>query len=433
MSQSNARSRNYITQLKGSVFFKCGAILATFLAMPIMIKYLGVEQFGIWSTMLTLIGWVMMFDFGIGNGLKNKISESLARNDTQKAAGFISTAYGLIGFISIFLFFTFFSISYYIPWQRVFNTQIISDDELRYAAVALSFFVFSNFWISLVNQIYHGLQKSSFVTFGQFVSNVLALVFVVILYYFYDTSLIKMVIVYGFALLLSNGLLSFLIFSSNVNLKPNLKSFDSKKVYSLLSLGVKFFVIQLAVIVIFMTDKIIITQLLGPENVTPYEVVFKLFSVFTILHSLILLPIWPAYSNAYAQGDFSWIRATLKQQIKIAFALFFGASLLSFLGPTIVSVWIGSDLMLDETLYIFFFGFIVVSVWSNVFAYFVNSVNKINVQLFTSVIAAVINIPMSIYFVSNLDMGLNGIVLATTISLSIYALIGPFQVLRILR
>ena len=191
-----------------------------------MIKYLGVEQFGIWSTMLTLIGWVMMFDFGIGNGLKNKISESLARNDTQKAAGFISTAYGLIGFISIFLFFTFFSISYYIPWQRVFNTQIISDDELRYAAVALSF---------------------------------------------------------------SNGLLSFLIFSSNVNLKPNLKSFDSKKVYSLLSLGVKFFVIQLAVIVIFMTDKIIITQLLGPENVTPYEVVFKLFSVFTIAYLASLL------------------------------------------------------------------------------------------------------------------------------------------------
>lgn len=38
--------------------------------MPIMIKYLGAEQFGIWATMLTLITWVMLFDFGIGNGLK---------------------------------------------------------------------------------------------------------------------------------------------------------------------------------------------------------------------------------------------------------------------------------------------------------------------------------------------------------------------------
>jgi len=398
-----------------------------------MIKYLGAEKFGIWSTMFMLISWVMMFDLGIGNGLKNKISENLAKKNKEKAAVYISTAYGIIGLVSILLFLSLFFASYFIPWKIVFNTDAVSEDEIRTAIVSLSFFVFFNFWLSLVNQVYHGLQKSSLVTFGQFLSNALALISVFFLYQFFDSSLTKMVLAYGLALVISNLILSFLVFGSHKDLRPLWKLFDISRIKPLLSLGAKFFIIQIAVIVIFMSDKIIITQLLGPEKVTPYDVVFKLFSIFTVVHSLVLLPLWPAYSNAYAQGDLSWIRATLRNQVKFSFLLFFGAFLLAILGPAIVKIWIGDEAEVDRALYFFFFSFIVISVWSNVFSYFVNSINKINLQLITSIFAAVINIPMSIFFVSYLGFGLNGIVLATTVSLSIYAIIGPFQVFKLVR
>jgi len=433
LSQSILRKENYIKQVKGSFIFKVGAIASTFIAMPIMIRYLGAELFGIWSTMLMLISWVMMFDLGIGNGLKNKISESLAKNNTEEAVGYISTAYGIIGLVSIALFLCLFVVSYFIPWESVFNTSAVSGGELRTAIISLSFFVFFNFWLSLVNQVYHGLQKSSFVTFGQFLSNTIALTFVIFLYHFHDSSLTKMVVAYGFALVISNLVLSFLIFSSYKDLRPLLKLFNVSKLKPLLSLGARFFIIQIAVIVIFMTDKIIITQLLGPEKVTSYDVVFKLFSVFSVVHSLVLLPIWPAYSNAYSQGDFPWIRNALKNQLKFSLFIFLGALGLAALGPTIVKIWIGDEVQVDSTLYFAFFSFVVVSVWSNVFAYFVNSINKINIQVITSIFSAVINIPMSIFFVSYLDLGLNGIVMATTLSLSIYAVIGPFQVIKLVR
>ncbi|MBD3727262.1 MAG: oligosaccharide flippase family protein, partial [Moraxella osloensis] len=188
MTLSKARSHNYFKQVKGSALYKVGAIGATFLAMPIMIKYLGVEHFGIWATMLTLITWVMLFDLGIGNGLKNKISESLAQDNPEQAAGYISTAYGLIGFISFALFTLFLMVSIWLPWQTIFNTQSISEADLKNAVNTLSFFIFFNFWISLVNQIYHGLQKSSVVVLGQFVSNTLALALVFLLYQFAESS-----------------------------------------------------------------------------------------------------------------------------------------------------------------------------------------------------------------------------------------------------
>ena len=216
LTASKARSHNYVKQVKGSVLYKVGAVAATFLVMPIMIKYLGVEQFGIWATMLTLITWVMLFDLGIGNGLKNKVAESLAQNNSKQAARFISTAYGLIGIISFALFSIFLVLSFWIPWQVVFNSQAISEAALRQTIVTLSFFIFFNFWISLVNQIYHGLQKSSVVVLGQFISNILSLFLVFFLYQFTQASINLMVWAYGLSLVVANLVLSFFGFKKHL-------------------------------------------------------------------------------------------------------------------------------------------------------------------------------------------------------------------------
>ncbi len=70
-NHSEVRTTNFLSQIRKSFVFKLGAILSTFIAIPIMIKYLGLEIFGIWSTMLTLITWVMLFDLGIGNHYNN--------------------------------------------------------------------------------------------------------------------------------------------------------------------------------------------------------------------------------------------------------------------------------------------------------------------------------------------------------------------------
>ncbi len=427
------RTKNYIKQLKGSVVYKLGAILASFIAMPIMIKYLGIELFGIWATMLTLISWVMLLDLGIGNGLKNKVSESLSQDCTGLATVFISTAYVVIGGVSLTLFLIFLIASFWLPWQNIFNTQVVAELVLREAVITLGFFVFFNFWLSLVAQVYHGLQKSAVVIFGQFISNVLALVFVYALYQLANVAIIYMVWAYGFSLVAANLILSFLLFSQHREFRPSIGLFEKNKVKPLLSLGLKFFVIQISVLLIFMTDKILITQLLGPAEVTPYEVLFKLFSVFTVMHSLILVPLWPAYSDAYARNDFGWIRTQIKKQIFIAMGLFFGAFVIAFMGPWIVRLWVGDTIVIQSSLYYMFALFIVFSVWSNVFAYFVNAIGNLNLQLCTAIIAALINIPLSIAFVKIYGMGLDGIMLATIISLSIYSVFGPFHVFGIIR
>lgn len=426
----SARTGVYWRQVRGSTVFKAVAVGASFLTLPYTIQFLGAESFGIWATMLTLISWVMLFDIGIGNSLKNKLSEAFAVGNTESASSLVSTAYIVIGFISALLFLIFFVASFYIPWQDVFNSKAIEPQRLHAAVVLLMFFICVNFWLSLISQIYHSLQKSAMTVFGQLISNTIALLLVFILYKFFDSDIVYMVSSYGVALVLANLSLTFFLFREHRYLIPRFRFFSRNKINGLVNLGIRFFVIQIAVLTIFMTDKILITQLLGPSLVMPYEVLFKLFSLFTILHSLILVPLWPAYADAYAKGDFSWISDQLKRQLKIALAFFCGALVMLIIGPYVTKLWIGDEFYASFSTYVMFAIFIIVSVWNNVFAYYVNAINKTNVQLVTAIIGAVLNIPLSIFFVKYLGFGLDGILMSTIVCLTIYSFVGPYEVYK---
>jgi O-antigen/teichoic acid export membrane protein len=282
--------------------------------------------------------------------------------------------------------------------------------------------------LSLVNQIYHGLQKTSVVVFGQFISNALALLFVFLIYHLTNPSILLIAFGYGSSLIISNLILTFSMYRSSRQLVPTLDGFDKSKINYLMSLGLRFFIIQVSVLLIFMTDKILIVQLLGPEHVMPYEILYKLFSVFTIIQGLILAPLWPAYSDAYQRGESEWIKNSVKQQIKFSCVLFIGALFLALIGPFIVKIWIGDKVTVDGELFFLFSIFIIVSVWNNVFGVVLGAIGKVRLGAIHTSFSAVINVPLSIILVKYFELGVAGIILSTIVSISLSAFISPIQV-----
>jgi len=426
------RTKNYFLQVRNSFIYKFLAIVLSYLSIPLMIKYLGNVQYGIWSTLLSIMSWISLFDIGIGNGLRNKVSESLAKGEIKKAQLYISTAYTIIGAISLILILFFIFVNNFIPWNIVFNTSVLPESELKGVVNITVVFMLAYFCLSLINQVFNGLQKTSMVVFNQFLPNLLALIFIFLLYSYFESSLFKLAFAYGFSMVISNFILSLWFYNKNKEFIPKIQNFNKKYLHVIVSLGFKFFVIQIAVIVIFTTDKIMITQLFGPEYVTSYDVLFKLFSVITLVHSLLMAPLWPAYSDAYHRGDLIWIKKTLINQLKIYILFVMATIALGFMAKPIIRLWIGKDIFIDNMLIFAMIIFILISTWSNVFAYFVNATNKIGVQMGTSVVAIIMNIPLAYTFVKFLKMEVYGIVLATCISLSFFAILGPIQTFKIL-
>ncbi|WP_419834074.1 oligosaccharide flippase family protein [Endozoicomonas atrinae] len=424
---SKKRSSNYIRQIKGSFFFKGLAVLFSFITVPLMIRYLGKEGYGVWATVLSIMSWIVFFDVGLGNGLRNKISESLAKNKTDSAKNYISSAYTFIGFISLFIFMSLLVISFFIPWNLVFNTNTINEGTLKQVIIISSLFICLNFWISLINQVFNALQRTSLVVFGQFLSNTIAFFLILFLVKYTEASLIYLSIVYGCSLILSNIILSFWFYCKRNDLLP-VFSLQREYLKPLLSLGVQFFLIQIAVLVIFTTDKILIAQFFGPSFVTEYDIVYKIFALISLAHSLILAPLWPSYSDAYHRGDFKWIRNSLRKQLYIYALLSFSVIILALSSRSLIEIWIGKEIFVSKPLIYSMALFVLISTWNNVFGCLLGGINKIRLGSIYTIFTAAINIPISYILAVKCSFGVTGIVYGTTISISISAILSPLQV-----
>jgi O-antigen/teichoic acid export membrane protein len=429
---SEQRTRNYLRQLQGSLIFKGVAVVTSFLVVPLMIQYLGQEQYGIWSTLLSIMSWVVFFDLGIGNGLRNKVAEALAGDDHAQAAGYISSGYTILGALTLLLLVIIFAVSFAIHWQSIFNFHGIPESTLRNMVLVAFLFVILNFWVGLISQVVNAVQWTSLATAGQCISGLLSLIFVFVLQKITHRSLLFMATAYGSALVCSNIMLSIFFYSKRPELTPRL-AFKKHHLHPLLSIGLQFFVIQLAVLIIFTTDKILITQLFGPQAVTPYDVVFKLFSIVTLLHGLIMAPLWSSYTDAYHRGDHLWLRCTLRKQLYVFFAIAMGLLVIALVAKPVLKVWVGSAVPISSALVICMSLYVLVMVWNNVFSIFLNGVQKIRLSLIVAVFMMTANIPLSILFAHFTELGVASVALGTTVALLPAALFGPLQTAKILR
>lgn len=75
------------------MIFKGGTILISLILVPMTLSYLNPYEYGIWLTLSSTLAWIYTFDIGLGNGLRNKLTEALALNDLKLARIYVSTSF----------------------------------------------------------------------------------------------------------------------------------------------------------------------------------------------------------------------------------------------------------------------------------------------------------------------------------------------------
>ncbi len=424
---NNYRSTVYLRQVKLSFFYKILSVVFSLLTVPLMIKYLGSEKYGIWATLLSLTSWLQLCDFGLMLGTRNRVAEHLATNEICQARGVISTSYLLSFFFTVLIFVFFFLANSHINWQFFFNTTDLKKCELQHLLLITFSFMSINLTASIINQLFYATQKSSLVVLGQLLANFMFLLSIYFLLKTTTNDIVYLSLVYGGTSLTSYISISFIFFKSNPNLIPSIFQFQGHHIKNIFTLSFRFFIIQLAALVLFATDRLILIQILGPASVVEYDIIYKYFSVFLMMHSLIIAPLWSGFTESYAQRDYLWIKRVLQKLNQLMGLYFVTISFFVFLGEVIIKIWVGEKVPIHNSTMIYMGVFIFFTIWNNNYAYFVNGINKLTPQLYSAILAGIINIPLSIFFAKNLSMGVNGIILGTISSLSIFAIIGPIQ------
>lgn len=405
------------------------SMVLSILYTPLLLNYLGSEKYGVWATMLSIISWVNYFDIGIGQGLRNTLTEALAKNDPKGAQEASSTAYILLSLIATVVFVCLLILTFILNWNSIFNTN-----EKVQAAVAISFlFICVNFILGLYKMIYYALQRAEKVSFTGIAAQFLNLFGLILLINLTNASLVYVSILFGFTTFIVSIVSNIDIFIHYYFLIPKLSFFSKNQIKNICNLGLKFFLIQIAVLVMNTTDNILITTLFGPSEVTPYDAVYKVMGTGYGIYTALITPLWSRYTIAATTGDYIWIKKTLRKLNLLLIPVCIGYFILTIIFKPLAHVWLGKELY-------YAFGLIMITAIYNIFqiisgtySNMLNGIGKIDVQLSLAMIQAIANIPLSYFLAIPCGMGVTGIILASCLLMAISAIGLPIHSYYILK
>ncbi|PZP43378.1 MAG: hypothetical protein DI598_15815, partial [Pseudopedobacter saltans] len=323
-----------------SFLIKILSIAINLVLIPITIDYVNPEKYGVWLTISALVTWFNFFDFGLGNGLRNKLAEALSLNDRVNMAKIVSTAYGTISLVSVVLLIVLLILNSFIDWTSILNLSKQYSSEIGSLINAVLVFFTLQFILQLINPIHYAYQKAAKVSGNYLLGSILSLVGILILKRISTGNLLYLGIVYFsgniIALLISNAI----FFLKNKDLLPSLKNMEKKVAKAILNLGGMFFIIQIASLVQFESVNIIISRYFGPIKVTEYNLAYKLFSVVSMVFGILLAPIWSAVTQAAVTHNYEWINKTKRILLYIWVALAIVTTIIYFLSPWLYKVWL---------------------------------------------------------------------------------------------
>ncbi len=410
------------------------SLLAGFLLISLYLNAVNQRAYGIILTITSIAGFISFFDIGIGNGLRNKLGRSIAENNKILSKKYISTAYAYVGYLFGAFLVIFLIIVPIIDWSFVLNVKKGSIPNLNLCFVYVVFLFAVRFILELISVILLADQKSSMNDSILFLTNLLNIVLFYLLKWAGHLNFYSILISICVAPVIILIIYSLVLFNGKyAAIKPSLKFVDHSLRKDLLGLGLQFFAIQIIYIIIFSTTNILIVQLFKIDNVAEYNIAFKYYNVSTMIFSILLTPIWGAFTNAWYQKEYDWIEKNIKKYILIAICLCFLSILQYYLYPIVSLYWLKKYfpiqflLCLSLVIYNFIFCF------TNIFSFFLNGIGQVRVQLYCAIAGGLVNIPLTIWLSKYTTLGLSSIVFANIFCLlpgSIFTSIETFKLLK---
>lgn len=395
-----------------SITFVCKGLsmLISFLVIPITLGYVGKEEYGVWMTISSIISWFAFFDIGLGNGLRTKLAESLALNDIERSKIYVSSAFAIITLISLLMFLLFFAASFFVPWNKVLNTTIIGNVDLRDLIIMVFFFFCVNFITNVTSSILQAMQKYALNEILLLAAQILGLIGVFILVNTTESSLFLMCLVYSAKTAVVMIIATLFLFWQNLKeLRPSLRSIQIKEAMPLINLGFKFFANQILYLIVTQTTLFIVVQLFGPVEVTVYNLALRYISITSMCYIMILTPYLSAFTEAYAKNDIDWIRRTIKQINFIWLLTSIATILMSIFYKYAFYLWVGDKVEVPYYLIIALCVSNIISSWSATYSLFLNGIGKVMLQFYILIVQALLIFPIT-YLFYKLDLGINSLI-----------------------
>ncbi len=378
------------------------------LLVPVTLGYLNPYEYGIWLTLNSILTWINSLDIGLGNGMRNKLAEAIAIDDRRLARHYVSTTFFMLILIMGSLIGIGTLLFPYIDWYSILSTTSFQVPHLK-EIVYVSFIIFCiNLIFKFVGNIYLAFQLPAINNLMITSGHILSLITIYVLTKATASNLLFVAIAYSMSPLIVY-LVAYPITFQKIYpyLSPSYRYFDRRYLKVLFNIGIQFFLLQLGGILLFAFANLLISHIFGPEQVTPYNISYRYFSLCMMGMSIILSPFWSATTDAYVKNDIIWIRKAIKNIHKVLCILMIVILIMICISNSVYRLWIGKEIEIPMTVSGLMGVYTCILIWSLSYSNFLYGIGKLRIQTINTVCVAILFYPVCRYL--GIKLGICGV------------------------
>lgn len=336
-------------------------------SVPVSLEYLGQERFGLWMALSALLMFVSFSDFGIGIGAQDKISKSVALKNFAEArdAYWGALFFSMLLALCIYLFGNLFSSL--VSLETYFSLKSSAAIEGLVPALNMVLFVLAFGLVSgVIQRAYSALQQGYSIALLQVVARLLGLAFLIFVVKF-DLgfpALIFAVAGAPVAVIFIVGLPSLIL--TNPWIKPVFSSFSLFSAMKLLRVGLMGLGASVSIYLVNNAAAVLISLKYGAASLADYSVFQRLVNIPIMFVVYLLIPLWPAITEAKVSGDSQWIVRVFRRSslMVIGFGIVCALLLLLF-GEWAVVLWTHNESVVPGfSLMLALVAFMLLSFWN---------------------------------------------------------------------
>lgn len=384
-----------------SVLVKIAALLISFFSVPIFSKFYNNEiVYGVWLTILSIINWVITFDLGLGNGMKNKLIQSLAKGDKEEGKKIVSSTYLSSSIIGLGLLLVGLCLINSLDLSSLLNVDknLINPFYLKISFSIVYTTIAIEFVLKNITQILQAYQRHALSNLVPLISTVLLQLFALIFNTnsTQESKLMSLSIVYCVGSLLPYIFITFLFFlTSFKDIRPSFKYASFKKSKSIMSLGLSFFVIQLSLLFLNSMDQFVLSNIFGPESVVFYTKYTKPFHIVITMANVVFAIIWAKVCELVSLNKTTEVKKSIKQVILLDVGSIVLCGIFCVFLQPIMDLWLGSStIKIDYQIAGLIFIFTSENILVNSFSSILNGFQYLKPQAIPICISAILKIPL---------------------------------------
>lgn len=406
-------------------------MLISFLLVPLTIGYVSTELYGVWLTISSILTWLSFLDLGFSQGLKNKLTEAIAKEEWDTGKSLVSTCYFMMTLIFIPVCVILELFIPLIDWSSLLNVSALYSDEIVKAMYILIAFCCLQMIANVIVSVVAAFQMVALSGTFNVIGNALSLIIIYVLTKTVPPSLVALALTLAVMPVLVTIIATIILFRGRFKVvAPSIFKINKNYIRDLFGLGYKFFIINIQVVVLYQSTNILISNVSSPNEVTTYNITYKLLSCAMMAYTLITGPLWPAYTDAYAKGDFAWMKRMYFKMKRVLLYTIVSCITVAVFAQPIYHVWIGDKVHVPYSMTAMVALYVCVYCWVNLNGTLVVGMGKVKIETLMSIIGMTLHIPLSL-FLSNY-IGVYGVLCSLIIINVFYGILMNVQVNKIL-